>query len=278
MKPSKNLDDLIALMAKLRAECPWDKKQTSQSLIPYAIEETYELVEAIYSKDLIDIKAELGDVLLQVVFHACIYSEGVDKASIESLNALERFDMGDVIYTLMEKLIRRHPHVFEKNQLSKQGVMDEQAVAKRWQEIKAEEYQQAEQRGKKRRRLDVVKAGSALMQAQNLQKKASDIGFDWVDVVGARNKLTEELAELDHAIDSHDIHAIQDELGDCFFSLVNVARKLDVDGEVALLGTINKFKKRFAYIEDELSKKGKTLEASSLTEMDKLWEDAKNQN
>lgn len=257
MHPTRNLADLEALMRRLRADCPWDKKQTNESLIPYAIEESYELGEAVQSGDLGEIKSELGDVLLQVVFHACLYAELGE--------AQGGFDMGDVIYTLMEKLIRRHPHVFDADSLP-----DEQAVAKRWAEIKAEEN-----KGKPRRRLDAVKAGSALMQAQDLQKQASKLGFDWEDVTGAKDKLHEEMAELDVAITSQNQAHIQDELGDCLFALVNVARKLDVSSEAALLGTIHKFRSRFAYIEDELAKRGSSPEEASLEEMDALWEMAK---
>ncbi|HBL95547.1 MAG TPA: nucleoside triphosphate pyrophosphohydrolase, partial [Psychrobacter sp.] len=146
-------DDLLALMARLRADCPWDRKQTNHSLIPYAIEEAYELGEAVQSDDDEDIKGELGDVLLQVIFHCQMYAEQ------------GRFDMSDVITTLQEKLVRRHPHVFEAETLK-----DDAAVKIRWDEIKAEEQQAREARGKSKRRLDNVKAGSALMQAQNVQK------------------------------------------------------------------------------------------------------------
>lgn len=263
MTPSNNFTDLVALMARLRAECPWDIKQTNESLIPFAIEETYELVEAIQAGDVTDIKSELGDVLLQVVFHACLYEEQ------------QAFDMGDVIFSLMEKLIRRHPHVFEKATLEKNGKLDDTAVSKRWEEIKAEERTAAEKRGKKRRRLDVVTAGSGLVQAQSLQKQAAKLGFDWADVAGAKEKLHEELAELAEAMQTDNKTAMQDELGDCFFALINVARKLKIDSETALLGTVHKFRTRFAFIEDELEKQGKTPETASLAEMDALWEQAK---
>lgn len=262
MQPSTDFNDLVALMARLRAECPWDKKQTNDSLIPYAIEETYELVDAIQTGDTEDIKGELGDVLLQVIFHACLYAEKNECG--------EGFDIGDVIYTLMDKLIRRHPHVFDKANLP-----DEAAVAKRWNEIKAEERAADAARGKVRRRLDDVKAGSALTQSQEIQKAASKLGFDWDEVAGARVKLAEEMEELDEVIALGDKAAIKDELGDCFFALVNVARKLKVDSETATLGSVHKFRQRFGYIEDELAKQGKTPEEASLEEMDALWEQAK---
>ena len=259
------LDDLLQLMARLRADCPWDKKQSNHSLIPYAIEEAYELGEAVQSDDDEDIKGELGDVLLQVVFHCQMYAEQ------------GRFDMSDVITTLQEKLIRRHPHVFEAETLK-----DDAAVKGRWDEIKAEEDQARAARGKPKRRLDNTKAGSALMQAQEVQKQASKLGFDWEGVSGAFDKLDEEIAELKAEILDKpqveiktNIREIERELGDCMFALVNVARKLDLDAETATLTCVHKFKSRFGYIEEQLAAAGKRLEDSDINEMDALWEAAK---
>lgn len=259
------LDDLLQLMARLRADCPWDKKQSNHSLIPYAIEEAYELGEAVQSDDDEDIKGELGDVLLQVVFHCQMYAEQ------------RRFDMSDVITTLQEKLIRRHPHVFEAETLK-----DDAAVKGRWDEIKAEEDQARAARGKPKRRLDNTKAGSALMQAQEVQKQASKLGFDWEGVSGAFDKLDEEIAELKAEILDKpqveiktNIREIERELGDCIFALVNVARKLDLDAETATLTCVHKFKSRFGYIEEQLAAAGKRLEDSDINEMDALWEAAK---
>ena len=264
------LDDLLQLMARLRADCPWDKKQSNHSLIPYAIEEAYELGEAVQSDDDEDIKGELGDVLLQVVFHCQMYAEQ------------GRFDISDVITTLQEKLIRRHPHVFEAETLE-----DDAAVKGRWDEIKAEEDQARAARGKPKRRLDNTKAGSALMQAQEVQKQASKLGFDWEGVSGAFDKLDEEIAELkseltdksktaaQYTISKANIRDIEKELGDCMFALVNVARKLNLDAETATLTCVHKFKSRFGYIEDQLAAAGKRLEDSDINEMDALWEAAK---
>ena len=259
------LDDLLQLMARLRADCPWDKKQSNHSLIPYAIEEAYELGEAVQSDDDEDIKGELGDVLLQVVFHCQMYAEQ------------GRFDMSDVITTLQEKLIRRHPHVFEAETLK-----DDAAVKGRWDEIKAQEDQARAARGKPKRRLDNTKAGSALMQAQEVQKQASKLGFDWEGVSGALDKLDEEIAELKAEILDKpqveiktNIREIERELGDCMFALVNVARKLDLDAETATLTCVHKFKSRFGYIEEQLAATGKRLEDSDINEMDALWEAAK---
>lgn len=259
------LDDLLKLMARLRADCPWDKKQSNHSLIPYAIEEAYELGEAVQSDDDEDIKGELGDVLLQVVFHCQMYAEQ------------GRFDISDVITTLQEKLIRRHPHVFEAETLK-----DDAAVKGRWDEIKAEEDQARAARGKPKRRLDNTKAGSALMQAQEVQKQASKLGFDWEGVSGAFDKLDEEIAELKAEILDKpqveiktNIREIERELGDCMFALVNVARKLNLDAETATLTCVHKFKSRFGYIEEQLAAAGKRLEDSDINEMDALWEAAK---
>ncbi|MGO3757091.1 nucleoside triphosphate pyrophosphohydrolase [Psychrobacter celer] len=259
------IDDLLALMARLRADCPWDKKQTNHSLIPYAIEEAYELGEAVQSDDDEDIKGELGDVLLQVVFHCQLYAEQ------------GRFDMSDVITILQEKLIRRHPHVFEAETLT-----DDAAVKARWDEIKAEERRVDEARGKPRRRLDATKAGSALMQAQSVQSQASKLGFDWEGVAGAFEKLEEEIEELKAEVRDKskaeikaNIRDIEKELGDCMFALVNVARKLSLDAEAATLTCVHKFKSRFGYIEAQLAAAGKRLEDSDIEEMDALWEAAK---
>ncbi len=264
-KATGELSDLLALMARLRADCPWDQKQSNHSLIPYAIEEAYELAEAVQTDDEEDIKGELGDVLLQVIFHCQLYAEQ------------GRFDLSDVITTLQQKLIRRHPHVFETEHLK-----DEASVKARWDEIKAEERQADEARGKPRRRLDACRAGSALMQAQSVQKQASKLGFDWQGVAGAFEKLEEEIEELKTEIVDKskaeikaNISDIEKELGDCLFALVNVARKLNLDAETVALTCVHKFKSRFAYIEDQLQAIGKPLEDSDIAQMDALWEAAK---
>lgn len=260
MTPTRNFNDLLALMHLLRTECAWDKKQTSESLLPYLLEESYELVEATLSNDLTEIKGELGDVLLQVIFHAEIYNEN------------SQFDMGDVIYFLMEKLIRRHPHIFEKETLK-----TEEDVKKRWDEIKA-----FENKDKPTRRLSHIKNGTALMQADEIQKHANKLGFDWDTVSPAADKLDEEIAELKELLpkDNEKLSPQQKalltkEIGDTFFALVNVARKLGIDSETATLTTVHKFKSRFGFIEDELAKQGKTPEMATLAEMDKFWEMAK---
>lgn len=248
-------------MKQLRQECAWDKKQTNQSLLPYLLEESYELIYAIQSGDIKDIKAELGDVLLQVVFHAQLYDEQ------------GQFAIGDVIYGLMDKLIRRHPYVFDKENLA-----TEDDVKRRWQQIKALENQH-----KPNRSLVQHHQGTALMQAHSIQQQAYDVGFDWSDVGGAWAKFCEEVGELQAILPSEPVDSnlptdqLADELGDCFFALVNVARKLGLDSEMVLIGAINKFQSRLGFVEDELAKTGKTLQSATLDEMDMLWQMAKTQ-
>ena len=270
MTPTPHFDDLLTLMARLRSDCPWDAKQTNHSLQKYAIEEVFELIEAIGGDDgsalaTSDIKSELGDVLLQVVFHAHLYSEQ------------GRFDMGDVIYALQDKLIRRHPHVFDKENLKTDA-----DVKRRWDEIK-----QLENQGKPKRLLSDVKAGTALTVAQNLQDKAASVGFDWGSLQGVLDKLDEELGELKdelpHAnfnyktnkLDTAQKDKIAAELGDVLFVLTNLARHLGVDSEMALQGATAKFRRRFAFVEQALADDGKSFEQSDLGEMDSYWEMAK---
>ena len=246
------ISELLSIMAQLRRDCPWDRAQTPASLTRYAIEEAYEVDAAVRDGDPAAVCDELGDLLLQVVFQAQMYQEQ------------GAFNFADVVAGLQAKLIRRHPHVFADKKAD-----DADTVAQAWEAIKYTE------RNGQRRRLDQVKAGSGLMQAQDLQKQAAKVGFDWPDVSGAQAKLHEEIAELEQAIEQNDPAAITDELGDCLFALVNIARKLNIQSETAVLGTVHKFKSRFAYIEDQLAERGKTPEQSNLIEMDLLWEQAK---
>lgn len=270
MTPTPHFSDLLTLMARLRADCPWDAKQTNQSLQKYAIEEVFELIDAIGSDDgsqmaTDDIKGELGDVLLQVVFHAHLYDEA------------GRFDMADVIYALQEKLIRRHPHVFDKENLK-----TDEDVKRRWDEIKRIENQ-----GRPVRLLSDVKAGTALSTAQAIQKQAAKVGFDWDSLEAVMDKVNEELVEIgellpqgdfNHQSDTLD-HAqkdkLCDEIGDLLFAVTNLARHLGIDSEMALQGTIAKFKRRFAFVEESLMNEGKTFEQTDLAQMDRYWEMAK---
>ena len=250
------MDKLLAVMRELREKCPWDKQQTPQSLTPYAIEEAYEVEAAIRVGQPEEIRDELGDLLLQVVFQAQMYSEQ------------GAFDFNDVVHAITEKLIRRHPHVFQAENFSQLNSAD---VMLLWKQIK-----QQEKHGKAYSRLDEIKHGPTLQQAEQIQKNAAQIGFDFADVESAYEKLNEELAELQQAIQKQNSDEILDEFGDCLFSLVNVGRKLGLSSEMALLSTIHKFRTRFAFIEDQAQQQNRKIEQLSLDEMDRLWEQAKN--
>lgn len=244
-------------MQQLREQCPWDQAQTPESLTRYAIEEAYEVEDAVRQGEPQHVKEELGDLLLQVVFQSQMYSERGD------------FNFQDVVDTISEKLIRRHPHVFQEEQFDQ---LTQEDVATLWQDIKKQE-----KKTQKPSRLDEVKHAPALIQAQEIQKNAAKIGFDFETVQDAYLKLEEELGELSEAILHNKSDEIRDEFGDCLFSLINVGRKLGVSSEIALLGTIHKFRTRFAYIEDQALKKQKKIEDMSLQDMDHLWEQAKHQ-
>lgn len=250
------MDKLLAVMRELREKCPWDQQQTPQSLTPYAIEEAYEVEAAIRVGQPEEIRDELGDLLLQVVFQAQMYSEQ------------GAFDFNDVVHAITEKLIRRHPHVFQAENFSQLNSAD---VMLLWKQIK-----QQEKHGKAHSRLDEIKHGPTLQQAEQIQKNAAQIGFDFADVESAYEKLNEELAELQQAIQKQNSDEILDEFGDCLFSLINVGRKLGLSSEMALLSTIHKFRTRFAFIEDQAQQQNRKIEQLSLDEMDRLWEQAKN--
>ncbi len=261
---ANKLQALLNIMARLRAECPWDIKQTPQSLSKYAIEEAYELSQAIHSNHSPQAVAdELGDVLLQVVFMAQMYSEQ------------GHFGFNDVVATLSSKLIRRHPHVFDHANF---GAKTPEQVAALWQAIKLQEKAELGENAATGHLLDAVKWQHPLAYAQQLQAKAATVGFDLGTASEAFAKLKEEISELEVEISAAD-HAtkerMQDELGDCIFSLINVARKLDISSTTALESTINKFKRRFAYIETALAEQGKQPSEVDLAAMDVLWEQAK---
>ena len=252
----ENMDKLLAVMRELREKCPWDQQQTPQSLTPYAIEEAYEVEAAIRVGQPEEIRDELGDLLLQVVFQAQMYSEQ------------GTFDFNDVVHAITEKLIRRHPHVFQAENFSQLNSAD---VMLLWKQIK-----QQEKHGKAHSRVDEIKHGPTLQQAEQIQKNAAQIGFDFTDVESAYEKLNEELTELQQAIQKQNSDEILDEFGDCLFSLINVGRKLGLSSEMALLSTIHKFRTRFAFIEDQAQQQNRKIEQLSLDEMDRLWEQAKN--
>ena len=249
------MEKLLSIMQTLREKCPWDQAQTPMSLTRYSIEEAYEVEDAVRSGDAQHVKEELGDLLLQVVFQAQMYSEQ------------DAFDFNDVIESISEKLIRRHPHVFQSEKFDQ---LNETDVAELWKKIKADEKKEQPQS-----RLDEVKHGPAVTQAEQIQKNVAKIGFDFENVDDAYQKLEEELSELREAVLNNNSDEIQDEFGDSLFSLINVGRKLNVSSEMSLLSTIHKFKSRFGYIEDQAILQNKNLEQMSLEEMDQLWDQAK---
>ena len=265
LKPSRDIQRLIEIMAALRTPdtgCPWDLKQNFATIAPYTIEEAHEVADAIERNDLDDLKDELGDLLLQVVFHARMAQEQ------------DAFAFGDVVQAITEKLIRRHPHVFGN---TRHLTPDE--VKGLWDKIKAEEKAARRQR----RGID-DEAGAlagipsglpALTRALKLQQKASKVGFDWNDPRAVLDKIKEETAEIERALDAGDRDAVADEIGDLMFALVNLARHLDVDSETSLRGTNAKFERRFAAIEAALAQRGKTPSDATLQEMDALWDEAK---
>jgi ATP diphosphatase len=268
MTPSRDISRLIEIMAALRTPvtgCPWDLEQNFATIAPYTIEEAYEVVEAISRGDLDDLCEELGDLLLQVVFHAQM---------AEEQNA---FAFGDVVEAITRKMIRRHPHVF----VDKDGNLASSHVKEVWERIKAEE--KAERAARRppeeishKSLLSGVKAGQpALTRAMELQRKASTVGFDWNDPRAVLAKIREETDEIEAALDRNDKHEIAEETGDLMFALVNLARHVDADPEAALRATNAKFERRFAYIERALEAQGRTLEQASLAEMDALWNAAK---
>ena len=250
-----NFQKLVDIMTLLRSKdgCPWDKVQTSESIKPYLIEETYEVIEAIDEKDPVKMKEELGDLLLQVVFHAQIAKDRGE------------FDINDVIDKISDKMVSRHPHVFGDAKFE-----TPEEVTKQWQDRKREE-------GKlKDSALEgVPKELPSLLRAHRLQSRAAKVGFDWAKVEDVFGKLDEELEEFKEALEKKDKKEIEDELGDIFFVLVNISRFVGVNAEEALRKTISKFISRFRYIEMTAADEGRQLSDMTLEEMDALWNEAK---
>jgi len=269
---SKSFDDLVQLMARLRAPdgCPWDRKQTHESLKPYLVEEAYEVLEAIDHTDTARLREELGDVLLQVLFHAQIGSEH------------DAFSVDDIIRSLAEKLIRRHPHVFGTPE-QQQEALDANDVKIRWEQIKRNER---EQKGEDSSALEgVPKTLPALLRAYQVQVRASRVGFDWPDLVPVLGKLEEELQEFRDAMAACTAAApaalpsakehLESELGDVLFTMVNISRFLKINPEEALRKTINRFIDRLQSIETQAAASGRSMSEMTLREMDDLWEEAK---
>jgi ATP diphosphatase len=262
------LDDLLQLMSRLRDPkdgCPWDRDQDFASLVSHTIEESYELADAIHQQNFQHIREELGDVLFQVVFYAELGKEQ------------GHFTFNDVVSGLVDKLIRRHPHVFPDGHLSSRNegeAISTAAIKQKWEAIKLSERQHKAQHGVLD---DVPIALPALSRALKLQKRAAQTGFDWDTIDGVLKHLHSELDELLEARQQRSQGAIEDELGDVLFCLVNLARHLKVEPETALQGTNRKFEARFRYIEQQLATRGITVDEASLQTMDALWDEAKTQ-
>ncbi len=256
-KEKYGFGDLLEIMARLRAEngCPWDREQTHKSLRIYMIEETYEVLEALDAGEKDKFCNELGDLLLQIVFHAQIAKENED------------FDIEDVTTEVCRKLISRHPHIFGD---VRADTADK--VVENWEAIKKKEKRIESQTGVLK---DVPSNLPALMRSYKVQQKAAQVGFDWDDIEDVFRKVDEEIQELRDVYKSKNVERITDELGDAFFALVNLSRFLKVQPELALGGTIKKFISRFEYIEQQSLKAGRRLEDMSLEEMDGLWNEAK---
>jgi len=253
-----SLSKLIKITDTLMGEdgCPWDKVQTRESLKPYLVEETYEVLDALDANDPEKIKDELGDLLYQILFHS----------KISSLKG--EFNFRDVIDNLSEKMVRRHPHVFKEGELNTPD-----QVVKQWEEIKRNEKNQANQKSI----LDnIPKNLPSLLRAQKLQKKAAKEGFDWDQISDVFDKLDEEIGEFKEAVLKKKSADIQNEIGDIIFVITNIAKCYKIDAEEALRSTNNKFIKRFQYIEQKIKAKGKTLKDSPLEEMERYWKEAKN--
>jgi len=266
VKPSRDIARLIEIMAALRTPgtgCPWDLEQSFRTIAPYTLEEAYEVADAIARGDLDDLKDELGDLLLQVAFHARMAEEQ------------GAFDFGGVVEAITDKMIRRHPHVFGDAQGLSAG-----AVKDLWHDIKAQETAAKAERRAGRNPAEGALAGvpvalPALTRALKLQQKASKVGFDWNDPRAVLAKIREEADEIEAALDAGDKRHAAAETGDLLFAVVNLARHLDADPESVLRMTNQKFERRFAWIERALRQRGKTPSLATLAEMDALWDAAK---
>jgi ATP diphosphatase len=270
MQSSKDISRLIEIMAALRdpkTGCPWDIVQTFETIKPYTIEEAYEVSDAIERRDMEDLCDELGDLLLQVVFHARMAEEAGE------------FSFGDVVEAITRKMIRRHPHVFA---VSEADTPD--AVKLQWDQIKAEEKRDRAERRARRGIMEDFKSGflgsvqrsfPALTEALKLQERAAKVGFDWSAPEPILDKIEEEIDELRVALRDGEKDKVADELGDLIFAVVNIGRHVKADPEQALRGTNTKFRHRFGHIEKTLEAEGETLEGASLERMEEIWQAAK---
>ena len=270
------IDRLIAIMTMLRDKqrgCPWDLEQTIKSLLPYTLEEVYEVADAIENNDLVELEDELGDLLFQVIFYAQIAKEQ------------GAFDFQDIATAITDKLIRRHPHVFPGGDVEQFGIsqeIDAQQVVVNWEAIKEIEREEKRKKGGKQAVQgvesildDVPRALPAMERARKLQKRAAQVGFDWAEVAPVLEKLKEEVVEFEEALASGDLERMSDELGDVLFATINLARHSKIEPEVALRSTNRRFETRFKWIEAALYKQGTVFKDAKLEELDALWGQAK---
>jgi MazG family protein len=258
MQPGASLARLVEIMDRLLAPdgCPWDREQTLETLWPFLVEETYEVIDALVRDDAVDHCEELGDLMMQIVFQAAIRRQQ------------GKFDIDAVVASISEKLVRRHPHVFAEAQ----GVDTPEKVLAQWDQIKAKEK---EGKGERKRVLDGVPPGPALARAQKIGSRCGKVGFDWPGWEGSFAKVEEEVREVHEAVKAGDARETHNEIGDLLLAVVNLSRKLGVDAENALVDATARFTRRFAIVEDRLADRGKTPQQSTLEEMDGLWDEAK---
>jgi ATP diphosphatase len=270
------IDRLVVIMTMLRDKqhgCPWDLEQTIKSLLPYTLEEVYEVADAIENNDLVELEDELGDLLFQVIFYAQIAKEQ------------GAFDLQDIATAISSKLLRRHPHVFPDGDMEKFGIpqnISADQVVVNWEAIKEVEREEKRKKGGKKASQqleslldDVPRALPAMERARKLQKRAAQVGFDWAEIGPVLEKLKEEVQEFEEALVSGDSERMSDELGDVLFAAVNLARHSKIEPEVALRSANRRFEVRFKWIEVALTAKGRSLKEASLEELDMLWDEAK---
>lgn len=270
------IDRLIAIMTMLRDKqhgCPWDLEQTIKSLLPYTLEEVYEVADAIENNDLVELEDELGDLLFQVIFYAQIAKEQ------------GAFDFQDIATAISNKLVRRHPHVFPDGDVKQFGIPQDisaQQVVVNWEAIKELEREEKRKKGGRQAAQeleslldDVPRALPAMERARKLQKRAAQVGFDWTEIAPVLEKLKEEVAEFEEALADGNPERMSDELGDVLFAAINLARHSNIEPEVALRSTNRRFETRFKWIEAALSAQGKVFKDANLEELDALWDQAK---
>ncbi len=259
-KESKKMGDIISIIKQLRSPdgCPWDKKQKPSDIGRYILDEAYEVVDALENKNIQNIREELGDLLFQILFLSEMYEE-------EGM-----FSLNDIIMEITNKMIRRHPHVFGDKKIA-----SVEEVKENWQKIKKTERANKKNNKKEGLFSHIPRSLPALKRAQKITSLAADYGFDWPNIQDVEKKLQEELNEFSAAIKKAEKGEIEEELGDIIFTLVNLCRFAGVDAEAALTKTINKFLRRFSHIEEKLSAQGKSLQKTSLAEMDAMWNEAK---